>query len=248
MPGRDIDFLPLEYHQQHARRQVQPWRIVVVSAFIVLLMAAALNQYRQRRRAASDLAAINVHYEEAVRQSARLADLKADLQAKRWDAAEFTYLRHPWPRTQLLQAVIASLPKEVTLAQIQLGNEVPPELLAQQRPYSDTKPEGDKQDKSPPSARDLKRLRQQYDNAQTLVRINGWATESGAIHRYLGELAKIELFAKVQLRSLESGDGPQGTVVRFRAVVQVRPGHGQPGGPTVAGNRGKSGAAGGVIR
>ena len=47
---QDIDFLPLEYHRKHARRQSQSWRIVVVSAFVSLVAAAAFAQYQANRQ------------------------------------------------------------------------------------------------------------------------------------------------------------------------------------------------------
>ena len=62
--------------------------------------------------------------------------------------------------------------------------------------------------------------------------IAGITTDVAALYRYLDAVAKASFFAKVELRSIESVDMPQGPVMHFQVYLQVRPGYGQPGGPT----------------
>lgn len=231
-PVQEVDFLPIEYRQQDARRQVQPWRIVVVVAFALMLTAAAFTQFRHRRCVESELNAVQPYYEEAGRLKSRLAEFQAKLQTVESDAGLLTYLRCPWPRTQLLTVLLAPLPAEIGLYQVQVTTEMPPEQpVAETRSQADRKADEEKLRKAPPSCRDLKRLREEFDKAQTLVRIAGTTRDTGALYRYLGVLGKTNLFAKVDLRSVESMETPEGVSLRFQAVLAVRPGYGQPGGP-----------------
>ena len=229
---QDIDFLPIEYRQQHASREVQPWRIVVVVVFSLLLAAAAFTQYRQKRQAKADLIAVDPAHDAAVGLKSQLTELQARLEAVECDAGLYTYLRHPWPRTQLLAAVVEPLPSEIALYQIQVGTETPAEPpQAEQRPPADSRAEEEKLKKAPPTQRDRKRLCDEWDKLQAVVRIAGITTDTAALYRYLGVLSKHGLFAKAELRSVESLETPQGTMLRFQAILSVRPGYGQPGGP-----------------
>lgn len=235
----EIDFLPLEYHQKSAERRQRPWRTVVVLAFAALLGAATMVDLQRRQRLRNDLETIRPQYEKAVAQTARLADLQLQMRSARAEADLYTYLRHPWPRTQILAALLAPLPEEIVIEELTVQEERP---ASHEATRSSSKPAAKRLDpraeeaelaKLPPPARDLKRIRAEYDTKQTIVILTGQSPESAALHHYLGELGKNDLFRKVQLRSLDTLKSERGPTLRFVAVVQVRPGYGQPGGPAV---------------
>ena len=107
------------------------------------------------------------------------------------------------------------------------------------RSFSDTlvkmlsTPEEERLKAMTPAERDLTQLRQRLDPLQTTVIITGAATESAALHRYLGEMDANNIFAKAELDSFASVDnGKGGALMQFRATLVVRPGYGQAGGPT----------------
>jgi hypothetical protein len=228
----DIDFLPIEYHLQHARQQVKPWRVIVVVSATLLLGAAICTQYCQRRQARRDLQAATAVHETAARQNAIFAKFQTQLQAARSEAELFTYLRHPWPRSQLLSAVVTPMTGEITVHQIQIAAETPAEQpVVDARPRAEIKAEEEKLRKSPPAQRDFKLLHGEFDKQRSFVRIAGVTTDAASLYRYLNAVAKESFFAKVELRSIESVDTPQGPVMHFHAFLQVRPGYGQPGGP-----------------
>jgi len=238
----EIDFLPIEYRQKHAQQRLQSWRVLVALLFAALLGAASLVGYRHRQRLAADLEAIKPLHEAALSRSARLADLQSLLKAAWAESELYTYLRHPWPRTRLLAALLPPLPDEIVFEQLQIH----PESPNNRNPGGsstkvDSKAEEQEQSKLPPAARDLKRLRAEADAAQIAVTVTGLASDGAALHRYLGELGKSDLFLKVQLRSAETGKADRGAL-RFSAAILVRPGYGQPGGP-VPGNKKPQGAA-----
>ena len=138
----------------------------------------------------------------------------------------YTYLRHPWPRTQLLAAMLGPLPDEITLQQVQiLGEPAGVSSPAEARPAVEAKT----QEASPasllPAQRDLAKLRDRMDSARTMMILTGTAAGSSALHRYLGELDAVEIFDKAELDWFESVNG--GKSLRFQIVLGVQPGYGQ---------------------
>ena len=119
----DIDFLPIEYRQRVRQRQSQSWRIVVAAAMIGLVAAAAITQHYRWRRVRADLADVTPAYVAAVNLQSRLAGVQRQLDQARACAELYTYLRHPWPRTQLLTAMLGPLPEEITLQRVQILRE-----------------------------------------------------------------------------------------------------------------------------
>jgi hypothetical protein len=229
---RDLDFLPIEYHQRHARQQVQPWRIAVVVAFVALLAGGIYLQHRQKQRVRQELAMLMPCYEDAVRRANRLTELQAKLRDAQSEAELLTYLRHPWPRTQLLAAVLLPLSKEITISGLQISREAIPETtVVEQRSPADRKSQEASTAKMSSAQRDLGRLREEFDKARTILRVAGVTIEPVPLHRYLSALAKCNLFAKAQLTSIEGHEGPNGNALQFHATIVVKPGYGQPDGP-----------------
>ncbi|MBN2477611.1 MAG: PilN domain-containing protein [Pirellulales bacterium] len=228
----DVDFLPVQYRQKDARRRAQPWRLIAVAAFLALLAGAAFSQHLRKRQVEGELDSILPSYELAISQTDQLSAAQDRLQTARGTAELYTYLRHPWPCTQLLAALVTSLPEEVTFRQVQIVRETD---LSQPRtgPRNQTKREAEQSqiDNLPPALRDLQRLRDRCDAAETLVLISGTTRDAAALHRFLGKLNNTRLFANAELDSIESvADDRQG-LQQFDARLVVRPGYGQPGGP-----------------
>jgi len=227
----DIDFLPVQYRQQHERRQSTPWRILAVAAFVALVALALVSQHANYRKVEGELAAIMPQYEQAVSLDKQLGAVQADLQKEELEAELFTYLRHPWPRTQLLAALLVTLPDEITLRQLQITREtLLPRTPTERRSRSQRKAEEAELEGLSPAERDLKQLRDRFDNMQTLVSLSGITAESAALHQYLGELGNSDLFAKAELCSIESVEDNGAKTLQFEATLIVRPGYGLPGG------------------
>jgi hypothetical protein len=231
---QEVDFLPVEYRQRHAQRQSQPWQIVAAVAIVTLMSVAAIAQYHRQRAEDRDLFVILPAYTEAVNQQNRLAASQKRAQATKAAADLYTYLRHPWPRSQLLSSLVAPLPESITLQQIHIVREAPAS-----RPATDAQPPLDKKAEEemlkslPPAQRDLLQLADRIDRLQTVVILSGAATDAAALHKYIGDLDATDIFDKAELDCFNSVEGNKGgPVLQFRAVLAVQPGYGQPGGPT----------------
>jgi hypothetical protein len=228
----DVDFLPAEYRQHRARRRVQPWRMAVVVAFLALVAAAASSQLHRRRQLQSDLAALAPQREVIEEQNAQLAGMQAALGEARARAELITYLRHPWPKTQVLDSLLAPMPGEIALERLEVFSEpAGPEPAAGRPSAVERKAEQQAAAKLPPAGLDLQRLRGECDRSRTVVALAGVTSDGAALHRYLGELGRTYLFSKVELRSIEAETPAGGERLRFEAMLIVRPGYGQPGGP-----------------
>ncbi len=119
----DIDFLPAQYHQQNAYRQTKPWQIIVVTSFLGLVALLTISQNIRRRLVERELDGLTPAYELALSQKQRLAEVQTQLKQTECRAELITYLRHPWPKSQLLSALLSQLPEEITLQQLQITRE-----------------------------------------------------------------------------------------------------------------------------
>jgi hypothetical protein len=228
----DIDFLPIEYRQRYQRRQSQPWQIIVAAAVLGLVVLAAVAQRFQISRARAELAAIVPTYDAAVEVQKRLGEARKRLEVERAAAELYVYLRHPWPRSQLLSALVKNLPRDISFQQVQILRESLPLSAGHVKPNTDGRSEEERLKALSPAQRDLEKLHARTDHTRTVVVLSGTAQEAPALHHYLGELDATDIFDNAELDSLSSmNDKSDGEAVLFRAVLAVLPGYGQPGGP-----------------
>jgi DNA mismatch repair ATPase MutS len=228
----DIDFLPIQYHQKNAYRQAKPWQIIVVTSFLGLVALLTISQKIHRRFVERELDELAPAYETAMAQEQRLADVQNQLKRMESEAKLITYLHHPWPRSQLLSALLSRLPEEITLEQLQITREADNSAAASdRRPAIHLANSGDQQKTLSPAERDLQILQNQSDDKQTVVILIGSTTDSAAVHRFLNEILSNPLFSKAELGSVTSVNESSGTTIQFQAKLVVKPGYGQPGGP-----------------
>jgi Tfp pilus assembly protein PilN len=244
---RDLDFLPVEFRQTHAQKRWQPWRAIIMTVVAVLVVGGVASQHLRRCRLERELEGILPAHRAALRQQSQLSGLQAGLQRIKAEAELVAYLHHPWPRTRIIEALLDPLPPQVTLEHLEIHkgaatSKTPGPFPQPPAAPPDREAEAKAQEALPPAARDLKQLRDTCDPQQTTIAMSGVATDSDALHEYLGRLAHARLVAKAELVSIErdpeSGRAPGAAgqplsveTVRFHATLTVKPGYGQPGGP-----------------
>lgn len=224
-----IDFLPQRYREARLKRSAGAWRILVVIVLCGMLLSTAVFQHRLLWQAEADLARIETIHTSATRLAKAMADEQAKFPGADNEASLFTYLRHPWPRTALINAVLAPIPESIRLSNLSLGFELP------ERPVGEANEvkQDDPVDKSPSPARDLKRLRTELDGGRWVVTVNGSARDLADLHVYVAELERSSLFSKVELVSIDSPHTANSNEARFVVRVVIRPGYGQPRGPVI---------------
>lgn len=226
----DIDFLPAEYRQRHARRRSGNQGLAVALAVVAAVACSGAWQTFRYHQASRQLAEISPHYNDALEQSGLLAAKQLELQPEAAAAELVVYLHHPWPKSQILLAVVASLPEEVVLERLTIGRQSgetgrrplgAPSASGAEGPAAATAP----------AASDLAMLRARCDASPTIVSLQGTTSDSVALNQYLAQLKQSPLFSQVELHSLESVGTERQPLFEFQATIDVRPGYGQPGGP-----------------
>ena len=227
-----IDFLPQDYRREHTRRRRQVWQIVAVALVTGIIATATFFQYQTAVRLQSRIDNLTPQYQEAQERNKRLADLKTKLEGERDKAELFTYLRHPWPRTQIVAALLRPLPEDVTLGKIRIFRKLHSGVRRQNvRSQAEREAEEKRLASLSPAARDLQQIRSDVDQMQTEVTISGTTTQPTALHAYVGKLGREEFFSKAELESIESDKREKNGQMKFELHVLVQPGYGQPGGP-----------------
>ncbi len=226
----DIDFLPRKYHEAKVLRRTRYRRGLVLLAFGGLLAIAWAGEYGIQLSYEHHLAEVRDQYGVALAQSQQLTRLEQSLKPWQAQAELWTYLRHPWPRSQILRLVLQTLPPQITLSRIATERETlvvePSQSTTPPRTLDEIRAEDAKR---LPAERDLRRLREEIDTTQTVVTLEGQTQDNISLHAYLGRLASQGLFARSELSSLESGGKDHPGVSLFRARLIVKPGYGQPG-------------------
>lgn len=224
----DVDFLPASYRNQGAKRKTGLWRLVVVALFGAL--AVFTTAYQRQLKFAAQLEAEHIEslYPAAMARNQALSDLQSQLAAAQVNAELSTYLRHPWPRTQIVAAISRALPDSITLRELNISREIV------HKPPVAAPPPGTQAAPTTPAslpAQDLERLRAENDESRVVVLIVGTTQDVGSLHEYLGQLAGSRLFQKVELGSIETSASSSDPSSQFTARLIVRPSYGQPGGP-----------------
>jgi len=230
---KDIDFLPEHYRQQSAARKDKVWYLVVVVVFGTAIGATALFQHVLKRRALAELAEVEPLYQAAVGENNRLVELQSQLRAASSEMELVAYLRHPWPATQVLRAVVEPLPPELVLLEIELvaGKSANPQT-ARGSFAAPAKGEAQQQAQLTDAQADLAKLREARDLSPRTITLVGTTHDEHALHRYLAQLSRDELFANVELDEVERLSADGAAPLRFTVQVMLAPSYGQEGGPT----------------
>jgi len=228
---KDIDFLPSRYQEQHALRQAKLWQLGVVTLFGLAVCAAAAGQYAIRQRLKQQLAAAAARRGDAAMKFAQITQLRSDVDAAHDDAELYTYLRRPWPQTQLLAEVARPLPESLALTELTIAED-----KAQQEGPRAVQEEATSAPELTAARRDLDLLREQHDSRRTVIVLSGIARDSRDLHGYLAALRRCPLYEEAKLEALESLSDQQSglrPVSSFLIRVLVVQNYGQPDGPTL---------------
>jgi hypothetical protein len=236
----DIDFLPAAYRQKSMQRRAYIWRVAAAAMIISFFTVAALFQWRQQAQVKRELELVETQYADAVELNAKFAEAAKNLQAQHRWAELLTFLRHRWPRSQILAAILEPMPESVKLTECHIGHEALTSTIPTPAAAAPVEAGAVPGDQAARRAADLKRLLQESARRQPFVSLSGEAGDAATLHEYLARLGANSLFARVDLRSLEhrTGDEASGDAVgrvQFTARALIRqeytPSEGTPAVP-----------------
>lgn len=225
---QDIDFLPSDFRRRRNNRHGRSWQILVAGAAVGLLFMVAVGQMRALRQVEERLAQIEPERQVLDARQLQLADLRKQLAETEAQAELIVYMGHPWPKTQLLGAILRSLPEEVVCNGIRITHESLPNQVQRRRTQNS---EEEDLTSVEPAVRDMRLLQEECDLALVAIVLEGVTTDGIELHRYLHRLNNVPLLDKAELHSLESTNNDSEAKFRFEARLTVRPGFGQPNGP-----------------
>jgi hypothetical protein len=226
---KNIDFLPDIYRQRAALRRARVWWCIVVVLFGGTIGSSIAAQVWLRMSLKRQLAQVEGEFVASQAQVKELATLQAQIAKSAQEASLFTYLQHPWPRTQLLAQVVQPLPRSIRLTQIHIREEDLPRETPQSGPvHRGQEPEV----KLQPPEEDLAKLQLESDFKQTVIELQGFTPEVSRLHEYVAALNASPLIAATHVKSLESDPDPQHLRTRFTLRLIVQPGYGQRGNET----------------
>jgi hypothetical protein len=236
---QDIDFLPAGFRESNARRLRHLWQMMLVGVLLACCAGGTVFQLWQRFEIQAEIAAVLPSFEETTALAARLEQTKARLEIERIEARLIAYLDHPWPKSQILAAVLRPLNDAITLEEIHVAREQiaapghgvrkPPVHVGALPTHTTDSPQ------KPPAERDLAELQAEYDSARLVVHLTGVTHEGIDLYKYIAAITQDPLVEKADLSSLESNNRNETpglkALSKFHARILIRPGYGQPRGP-----------------
>lgn len=231
---KKIDFLPPRFREENDQRKRVFWRGVAVVFSALMMSIAVAAKYQQLRMADGRLEITRSRYDAALIEAQKLGDLNGQLAVLDADAELLVYLRHAWPRTQVLAAVLPRVPDSVRLRRLRVAREGEPQAQTAVSLRDPVRAAADAEAGAPqlsPAHSDLAALRQELDAAATVVILEGTTDDMVALNGYLGQLSDSALIRRAELESIESLAEELPGRSSFRARLTLSPGYGQPGGP-----------------
>jgi hypothetical protein len=230
---KTIDFLPDIYRQRAALRRARLWWFAVFLLLGTAIGASATAQAWLRRSLDQELIALAPQFDATQEQVRTLTQLNAQITRANQEANLYTYLDHPWPRTQLLAEIVRPLPAGIRLSQLHIREEEQARTVAEAGPRS-LKADEPAAPVSPPEF-DLTRLQEQLDRKLATMEIDGHTADVARLHAYVESVNRSPLVATAHIKSLEAAAAGQPGRTRFTLRVVVKPGLCQAGeGPPPA--------------
>lgn len=235
---RQIDFLPDKFRHAVRRRRASYWRVLVVFMFAGVFVAAACGLQAVRNDVRREYQQTVDRYTAAQAQETLLKNRELRLAELRAYADLVTFLRHPWPRSQVLDQLFAPLPATVIIDKLHLGNELRP-VVAGEAAAPPSEAAGDPAAAKSP-ATDLAELRKLVEAGDVVIHLEGTTVDQPQLHAYLHHLKSGRLFLRAEVESIEAARtegavpavGSTAGASRFMARIVVRRGWGLADGPS----------------
>ncbi len=221
---QDIDFLPSEYRQRTRERRDTRWRLTALGVTGLLLSVVTTFQHFARVSLEEQLAVAEAQVSVVQSQTARLSELAASRQAAAARAELITWLRHPWPRSQVLADLVLPLPSSITLASLSISREQP-QIANPAVPA--TAPEVPAAQPQDPHLKDLEVLRAALGPGTVVAELAGMTSDPAALYEYVETLAKQNLVAKAELLRVDRISDQTIAGFRFSIRVLVKPALGE---------------------
>lgn len=224
-----IDFLPEHYRERRKQRRVRYWWALVVCLFGGVVVATGSLQWLSVLKIKHELARLETQVATFRQLDQQLLDIETRAASISHSANLYTFLKHPWPRTQILAAVVQPLPKEIELTSIRISESL---IAKAQKPVPTPEAGAEAPPPVHPAVADLQQLHNAQEAQRVVVMIEGTAQEVEHLHNYLDALGRHALVAEARLNSMETRKFDSYSLVVFQVQLTIKSGHGLSDGPT----------------
>lgn len=226
-----IDFLPAHYRERRKQRRVRWWWALIVCMFGGVVVVTASLQWFNVQRIKKELQQLETQCAAFRQLDQQLLEIEDKVSALSHSANLYTFLKHPWPRTQILAAIAKPLPPELQLSNVRITDSLVAKPIKPASPESAT---AETAAPAHPAVADLRLLHDAQESQRLVVMVEGSAKEVEALHGYLEALARHPLIAEARLNSMETRKFETHSLVVFQLQLTITAGHGLSDGPAGA--------------
>lgn len=223
-----IDFLPEHYRERRKQRRVRYWWALVVCMFGGIVVGSGSLQWLSVLKIKHELTRLETQVATFRQLDQQLLQIETQVAAVSHSANLYTFLKHPWPRTQILAAVVKPLPEEMELTSIRIGESL---VAKGPKPALPAETGAEAPPPAHPAVADLQQLHNAHEAQRVVVMIEGTAQEVEHLHNYLDALGRHVLVSEARLNSMETRKYETYSLVVFQVQLTIKSGHGLSDGP-----------------
>jgi len=215
-----FDFLPKEYHEIHLRRRRVPLLVLVVLFMFCLGTGTLLFQTQLNRRLWKTREELSHTWEQTRVRTAQFQQQQARKEQARKKISVLQPILAGYPRSWLLDSVLANVPQHVVLDRISLSLKEGSDSATSEGlgvAVNVYKSENAGQDQ-------LVAFQKSMKGAWIDILIDARTVSATAVQDFLVDLSRNPIFEEVSLRTVEgtTEDKKDGGTTRFELVLRVR--------------------------
>jgi len=184
----------------------------------------------QRRQAEHRVSSLRREQTLATDRYDRHTSLKSEHTQLQVPVQLYSFLKHPWPTSQVLNEIVSPLPDEIVLTQLTFTQQND-EGSNRPSPSNEEGESGDAGTREEKAKRDLQLLQGQAKAATTVVHLSGKSSNIAALHIYVAALNESRLIKFAKLESSQSKNALNAlTELVFTVSISVERAYGLPDG------------------
>lgn len=220
----EIEFLPKKYLEKRARSNVKWSRLLLLMLVLVGIVGVGLYQVAALHHLHSQLAEVDDEHQRIVKLMTEVNNKREVLNRLQHSARLLTFLEHPYPRSQILAALVNPLSDQIALSQIHLTHQqTDPNVFRTLADLSDPKQAATVH----PMKQDLNTLTAESRLRQCTVELAGTTDDPSTLYNFLTALHQSEIVETAKIESIDPHHRADGTEFsNFTAHIKIKRGYG----------------------
>ncbi|PHS16987.1 MAG: hypothetical protein COA78_03335 [Blastopirellula sp.] len=195
---QSIDFLPEKYKQRRIRKRVGFLRIGIFSIIVLCVCGTALFQLVRLGSLKLEIASLEAEYSKVTEIQKNILELESKNQTQINQAQLLTFLRHPWPSSQIMSLVAETKTESLYFNEMRVFRQSETKKKALFPEDKDTN-----KDKLPAAVQDLLELQKDLRGKEIVINISGICNDTTQLYDYLSKLNQSDLVHRAIVDSVE---------------------------------------------